>query len=38
MNVHAFVEGADLRARFAVRLTALYSSEVPAYNTLVEVS
>jgi uncharacterized glyoxalase superfamily metalloenzyme YdcJ len=29
---------ADLRAQFALRLATLYGSEVPAYNTLVEVS
>jgi uncharacterized glyoxalase superfamily metalloenzyme YdcJ len=29
---------ADLRAEFAVRLASLYGTEVPAYNTLVEVS
>ncbi len=29
---------ADLRAEFAVRLASLYGAEVPAYNTLVEVS
>ena len=29
---------ADLRAEFAVRLAGLYGTEVPAYNTLVEVS
>jgi uncharacterized glyoxalase superfamily metalloenzyme YdcJ len=29
---------ADLRADFALRLASLYGSEVPAYNTLVEVS
>lgn len=34
----SFVEAAELRSRFAVRLAALYSSEVPAYHTLVEVS
>ena len=28
----------QLRAEFAVRLAALYGAEVPAYNTLVEVS
>jgi uncharacterized glyoxalase superfamily metalloenzyme YdcJ len=29
---------ADLRAEFALRLASLYGSEVPAYNTLVDVS
>ena len=29
---------AELRARFARRLSELYGREVPAYNTLVEVS
>ena len=28
----------DLRAEFALRLAALYGTEVPAYNTLVDVS
>jgi uncharacterized glyoxalase superfamily metalloenzyme YdcJ len=32
------VSSTELRARFAARLSALYGSEVPAYNTLVEVS
>jgi uncharacterized glyoxalase superfamily metalloenzyme YdcJ len=32
------VEQAELRARFARRLSELYGREVPAYNTLVEVS
>ena len=32
------VETSELRARFALRLSELYGSEVPAYNTLVEVS
>lgn len=32
------VTSTELRARFAARLSALYGSEVPAYNTLVEVS
>jgi uncharacterized glyoxalase superfamily metalloenzyme YdcJ len=34
----SFVPAAELRSRFALRLAALYGSEVPAYNTLVEVS
>lgn len=33
-----FVEATQLRARFARSLSALYGSEVPAYNTLVEVA
>lgn len=32
------VSSTELRTRFAARLSALYGSEVPAYNTLVEVS
>lgn len=34
----ATVEPTELRTRFAAALSALYGSEVPAYNTLVEVS
>jgi uncharacterized glyoxalase superfamily metalloenzyme YdcJ len=34
----SFVPSAELRRRFALSLAALYGSEVPAYNTLVEVS
>lgn len=33
-----FVEVTELRSRFALRLAELYGTEVPAYNTLVEVS
>jgi uncharacterized glyoxalase superfamily metalloenzyme YdcJ len=33
-----FVDTTELRARFAHRLSVLYGAEVPAYNTLVEVS
>jgi uncharacterized glyoxalase superfamily metalloenzyme YdcJ len=32
------VGSTELRSRFAARLSALYGTEVPAYNTLVEVS
>lgn len=32
------VETTELRARFAARLSVLYGTEVPAYNTLVDVS
>ncbi|UYM07268.1 2-oxoadipate dioxygenase/decarboxylase [Solicola gregarius] len=32
------IETSELRARFAQRLSELYGAEVPAYNTLVEVS
>ena len=32
------IQTSELRARFARRLSELYGSEVPAYNTLVEVS
>jgi uncharacterized glyoxalase superfamily metalloenzyme YdcJ len=38
VSSRAFVTAAELRGCFAVRLAALYGSEVPAYNTLVEVS
>lgn len=38
MSNQSFVAAAELRSRFALRLAALYGSEVPAYNTLVEVS
>jgi uncharacterized glyoxalase superfamily metalloenzyme YdcJ len=34
----AIVSLAELRAEFAVRLATLYGTEVPAYNTLVDVS
>ncbi|TQL62522.1 2-oxoadipate dioxygenase/decarboxylase [Propioniferax innocua] len=34
----SFILPVELRARFAVRLSELYGSEVPAYNALVDVS
>jgi uncharacterized glyoxalase superfamily metalloenzyme YdcJ len=38
MSPHSTLALADLRAEFALRLARLYGSEVPAYNTLVDVS
>lgn len=38
MSSRAVVQSAELRARFALRLSELYGSEVPAYKALVEVS
>ncbi|WP_229118987.1 2-oxoadipate dioxygenase/decarboxylase [Enemella evansiae] len=38
MSNEALIPPWQLRARFAVRLAELYGGEVPAYNTLVEVS
>jgi uncharacterized glyoxalase superfamily metalloenzyme YdcJ len=37
-TVTATVSLAELRAEFAIRLATLYGTEVPAYNTLVDVS
>ena len=37
-TANATVSLADLRTEFAVRLATLYGTEVPAYNTLVDVS
>ncbi|WP_255793966.1 2-oxoadipate dioxygenase/decarboxylase family protein, partial [Mycobacteroides abscessus] len=34
----ALVQRWELRARFAAALSQMYGTEVPAYNTLVEVS